>query len=345
MPGNLEPSLRSHKMGRARAGARGAGRQAECDRETLSQNAAAGNKLLYEAKARQAVPYLEEAIKACPSDYPAQRNLILAYGQAGAGDKAIALAELALGEHDSAELHSLLGELYENQGNVQAAAAQYQKSAQMDPSEENVFNFGSSLLRLEGDSALRIFRFGSGKYPDSERMRLGLASALYGQGLTDEAVEAALRSSELNTNDPKAMEVLCQMEHIPADLSAAISQRLQSLATLYPKNAPIIYCYAMVLSGRWAGAPTQNLDKVIALMQKAIEIEPALAEAHFQLGEIYQEQGRTNEALHSYEQAVRFAPQEPSYHYRLALAYKRSGRLNDSGREMKLYAQLHEKER
>src|ERR1035438_3919695 len=151
-----------------------------CSAAGFGESYRAGEEFLHREKAVAAVPYLEKAHQICPSDYAAGRDLVIAYGKAGLLEGARVLGEELLREHDVAELHSLLGELYSKKGDIRSAAKQYEAAAQLDPSEDNVFNFGSSLLKFEDDSALRIFRFGTEQYPNSEKMHLGLASALYG---------------------------------------------------------------------------------------------------------------------------------------------------------------------
>ena len=155
-----------------------------CNSESFDENYHRGEKSLREEDAAVAVPYLEKAHQICPSDYPAGRDLVIAYGKAGLPQSARTVAEEMLRQGDAAELHSLLGELDAAGGDLRSAAEQYQMAAQLDPSEDNTFAFGSSLLKFEGDSALRVFRFGVEKYPNSEKMHLGLGSALLPAGIS-----------------------------------------------------------------------------------------------------------------------------------------------------------------
>ncbi len=312
-----------------------------CNSPSFRENFQHGEELLHQQRADTAIPYLEKARQLCPSDYVAGRELVIAYGKTGLTQKARAVADEIFREHEVAELHSLLGELYADRGDPRSAAEQYQRAAQLNPSEDNVFDFGASLLKFEGDSALRVFRFGVQQYPNSEKIHLGLGSALYGQGLTDEAVAEAFRASDLKPDDPKPMEVLGEMAHIPAALAAPIVERFSSLHTRYPRNARLAYYYAMALSGRWSGVPAAAPARVMDLLKTATELDPSFAEAQFQLGEFYQEQDRPLDALHSYERAAKLDPEQESYHYRLALAYKKCGYAAKYREEMTIYQKLH----
>jgi tetratricopeptide (TPR) repeat protein len=319
--------------------------QNSCGSASFNENYQRGQKSLAQGKASASVSYLNRAHQLCPSDYPAGRDLIIAYGKAGLLEEARAVAERMLLDRDVAELHALLGELYAEGGDLRSAAEQYRGAAQLDPSEDNIFGFGSSLLKFEDNSALRVFRFGVEKYPDSEKMHLGLGTALYGQGLVDEGVIEAYRASQLNPKDPKAMEVLGQMAHIPAAMSSAIIERLSALRALYPRNARLTYYYAMALSGRWSGEPASDSAQVVDLLKTATNLDPSFAEAHFQLGEFYEEQGQPLDALHSYLEAAERDPTQESYHYRLALAYKKCGHADQYRREMQIYRKLHSGEK
>jgi tetratricopeptide (TPR) repeat protein len=323
------------------AGSLAAQETTACQSSSFGEDFRMGAKLLGQSQAKAAVPYLEKAHQECPSDYADGRDLVLAYAGAGFGDKARAALDQMLQQYDKAELHSISGELYAETGNQRAAAEQYQMAAKLDPSEDNIFDFGTALEKFEGDSAVRIFRFGVQKYPNSEKMHLGLGSALYGQGLVDEAASEVYRASEISPRDPNPMEVLGQMEHIPAGMSQEILGKFSQLHAMYPRNGQLAYDYAMALSGKWSDQPAQETARVVDLLKTAIELDPTLAEAQFQLAEFYEAQGKTAEALHSYEQATKTAPEQESYHYRLALAYKKCGRAEEARREMQIYRQLH----
>jgi len=248
----------------------------------------------------------------------------------------------ALLEQDRAELHSFLGELHSRARELQPAAEEYQKAARLDPSEGNIFDFGSQLLKFQGDSAVTIFRYGVVKYPNSAKLHLGLGGALYSQGFVDAAASEMLAASELNPSDPHAMETLGAMEFIPETLSQRAIGQLDHLRTLYPLNGLILYYYAMTLSGRWSSQPAANSFDPTIMLKRATVLDPRLAPAYFQLGQIYLEKNQRAEALNSFREAVRLDPKQEKYRYRSALAYKLAGHAAESAREMEIYKRLHD---
>src|SRR6185437_11024325 len=99
--------------------------------------------------------------------------------------------------------HNLLGELEEKDGNFVVAANEYEAAAHMDPSESNLFDWGSELLLHRTlEPAIKVFQQGAAAYPQSPRMAIGLGIALYSRGNYDDAVKSLLRASDLNPSDP-----------------------------------------------------------------------------------------------------------------------------------------------
>ena len=103
-------------------------------------------------------------------------------------------------------MHNLLGEIEEKDGKFVAAANEYEAAAHMDPSESNLFDWGSELLihRTLGP-AIDVFQHATERYPNSPRLLIGLGMALYSRGNYDEAVKSLLRAADLNPSDPGAI--------------------------------------------------------------------------------------------------------------------------------------------
>ena len=59
---------------------------------------------------------------------------------------------------------------------------------------------------------------------------------------------------------------------------------------------------------------------------RAIQLDPALLEAHLALGEVYEEKGLYEEAIARYGKVLEMEPKHPTAHYGLALAYEKVDR-------------------
>src|SRR5271165_1813920 len=67
---------------------------------------------------------------------------------------------------------------------------QYQQAAELDPSEPNLFNWGTELLtHRAADQAVEVFSNGRRLFSRSTRISLGLAVALYSRGSYDQAAQ------------------------------------------------------------------------------------------------------------------------------------------------------------
>jgi len=72
----------------------------------------------------------------------------------------------------------------------------------------------------------------------------------------------------------------------------------------------------------------------------AVQADPRYALAHFDLGNVLDETGRLPEAIAAYRTAIQLAPTYADAHYNLALAYERNLQPRLALRHWKIYAQL-----
>ena len=61
------------------------------------------------------------------------------------------------------------------------------------------------------------------------------------------------------------------------------------------------------------------------LIQKALRIDPSVPRAHLDLGILYAEMGRRQEAIREFKTAARLSPEDPGPHWRLARLYQAMG--------------------
>jgi len=278
----------------------------------------------------EAIRYLEAAYKLKPADTNNAFDLAQAELQAGDAGRARALLQNLLSSQDPPELHNLLGDCEEALGNFREAANQYQIAARADPSESNLFSFGSELLKHGAyPEALQIISFAANRYPQSARLRVALGVAQYSLRQYQEAVATLCAAVDMNPADTRPFEFLGKMVGVAPELSGEVSARLKQFAAAYPKNPTANYFYAMSLLGE----PNAQLDLPRSLLERSVADAPSYAEAHFQLGNIYDEQGDTNRAITEFETAIRLKPDWKSAHYHLAQLYRKAGKPQLAARE------------
>jgi tetratricopeptide (TPR) repeat protein len=293
-------------------------------------------------KIAEAIPFLERAERINPSAYDNGYDLALAYLLAGRLSDARQLIQDLLKRRDTAELHNLLGRVEEKDGNFVAAANEFQVAGHMEPSENNIFDWGSELLLHRTlEPAIEVFRQGADRYPDSPRMAIGLGMALYSLGKYDEAVKSLLRAADLNPSDPRGYPFLSGAFDSSPSQAEEVIERFRRFAELQPENGRALYYYAMSLwKGKRSQDPSLDLQQIEALLKKSLALEPGLAEAHFQLANLYSDQKKYAEALPEYSRARELNPELADAHYRLAQAYVRLGRKELAEEEFKIYRQL-----
>jgi Tfp pilus assembly protein PilF len=237
-------------------------------------------------------------------------------------------------DRPAASQHHRLAEQKEAAGDYKAAAAEYEIAARLDPSEENLFDLGSHLLKYHGYlQSLQVFTYAVSKFPRSARLQVGLGIAQYSLGQYRDAVETLCRAVDLDPKDTRALSFLGAMIDVAPELSSEVTKRLAHFAALYPGNPAANYYYAISLWHR--GIEGKAKHDARELLKKAVTEDPAFAAAHYQLGLIYQDDGLNYKAAQEFEIAIRLRPNLKSAHYHLAQIYAKEGKTKLAEREFK----------
>jgi len=327
--------------------------RATADREpgNFDANHRLGKSLVASGKAPQALTYLERASQLKPGNYENAYLLALAYADSGQYQRARANAQALLtarekpGQKNEAELHHLLGDIEEKSGNPLEAVRQYQKAAELDPSEPYFFDWGSELLLHRAvEPAIEVFNKGNRLFPHSARMLVALGVAWYSNGSYDQAAQRLCEASDMNPNDPKAYLFLGKIQSVETTQSECSTERLARFAKLQPENALASYYYAVNLWKRRKGPDdAESMAQVESLLKKAVALDSGLGIGYLQLGVLYSERGDFARAVLSYQEAIKVNPELEEAHYRLAQAYKRTGDKVRAEQELQLYNQISKK--
>ncbi len=315
---------------------------AEIDPQNFDTNHNLGEFYIRAGQIAKAAPFLERAQKIDPSSYDNGYDLSLAYLLTEKTTEARQLVQDLLGKKNTAELHNLLGEIQEKRGEFIAAANEYETAAHMEPSEDNLFDWASELLLHETlDPAIEVFQQASSRYPHSSRLLIGLGMALYARGNYDEAVKSLVQAADLDPSDPRCYLFLSKAyDRSPGQVNDVI-QRFRKFAELEPRNAQASYYYAMSLwKGKRAQDPSLDLGQIESLLKKSVSLNPALAEAHLQLGNVYSDQNKHARAIPEYLQALKLNPDLADGYYRLGQAYVRTGEKDHAQGQFQVYQKV-----
>jgi predicted Zn-dependent protease len=282
---------------------------------------------------------LKQAQQINPAAYDNGYDLALAYLLTNQPEPAGQVVRILLKQQDAAELHNLLGQIEEKQGNFVGAANEFEAAAHKDPSESNLFDWASELLLHRTlEPAIEVFRNASERYPNSARLAIGLGIAYYSRGIYDEAVKSLVRAADLTPSDPRCYSFLSRAYDSSPSHADEVIQRFRRFSELQPSNARAQYYYAISLwKGKRAQDSTLDLTQIEALLRKAIALDPKLAEARFQLGNLLSDQTHYAEAIPEYVAALDSNASIPDAHYRLGQAYVHTGQKDKAQAQLALY--------
>jgi tetratricopeptide (TPR) repeat protein len=323
---------------------------AEHEPESFDTNYRFGKLLVDEGKAREALPYLDHASQLRPGDYEAAYALARAHADAGNPQdartrlRALQTVQDKAGQ-EKAELHHLLGDVEEKLGNPLKAVQEYERAAEMSPSEPNLFDWGAELLMHRAmEPAIEVFIKGNRLFPHSVRMLVGLGVSWYARGSYELAVQRLCEASDLNPDDPSPYLFLGKIQSVEKTQPDALVERLRRFVTLRPENAMSNYYYAVSLwKGRKGPEDDEILAQVQSLLEKAVHLDPRLGPGHLQLGILYAERKDFSGAISAYQQTIEVSPSLEEAHYRLAQAYRQTGQKLKAQEEFEVYDQISKK--
>ncbi len=321
-------------------------------REAVSQqpsdfesNAQLGKFLIDDARPKEGLPYVEQASKLKPSDFSNAYELALAYASTGDYIRARKTAQSLLVDHsdsDKAELDHLLAEVEEKSGDSLSAVRDYQRAAELNPSEPYLFDWGVELLRHHAaEPAIQVFTKGSRLFPGSSRMLTGLGASFYSLGSYDLAVKRVCDASDLDPNNPTPYLFLGKMQAAENASNPVVTERLARFAALQPENPLANYYYAVSLwQSRKSPDDVANVNQRKSLLEKSVRLDPKLGVAYLQLGIIYSEQKDFFKAISAYNEAIQATPDLEQAHYRLSQAYRQAGDADKARAELEKYQKI-----
>jgi tetratricopeptide (TPR) repeat protein len=325
-------------------------KEAEREPGSFDLNHQLGKVLIDAGKTQEALPYLERASHLNPGDYENSYELSLAYSNVGQYERAqTGVRTLLAGQDNSgkeqAELHHLLADVEEKLNNPLEAVREYQRAAELDPSESNFFDWGADLLVHRAYApAIEVFTTGNRRFPRSARMLAGLGVARYARGSYSQAEQCLCDASELNPDDPNPYLFLGKMQSAETTQPECLRESLARFSELQPTNALANYYYALSLWNRRQGSGSaEDLVQVQSLLEKSIHLDPKFGTGYLQLGILFGDRRDSAQAIASYQKAIEVSPELTEAHYRLAQAYSRTGEKSKAQAELKLYDQLSKK--
>jgi tetratricopeptide (TPR) repeat protein len=313
----------------------------ELEPRNFDANHNLGEYYIQSGKIGDAIPLLEKAQEIQPT-YDNGYDLAMAEFLIGRLNEARKQVQTLVSIKDNGELHDLLGQIEEKDGRYINAANEFQTAAHMDPSEGNLFDWGSELLLHRAyEPAIEVFTEATRRYPDSPRLLIGLGMALDWRSRFDDAVKALLAAANLDPKDARCYLYLFKAyDNSPTQTQEAI-QSFRRYAELEPGSALAQYYYAMSL---WKGKRTDDssldLKAVETLLKRSIALNGKLPETHLQLGNLFSDQHEYDKAIPEYLRALELDSSLSDAHYRLGTDYVHLGQKDKAQEEFAVYQKL-----
>jgi len=246
-----------------------------------------------------------------------------------------------LAKEETADLHFELAEMEESRGRPLEAVKDYQRAAEMGPTEAHLFGWAAELLLHRAlEPASEVFTKGRRLYPQSVRMTLGLGAAQYAQGLKEEARRAFVEASDLDPADATPYLFLGKLQALETHVPSGLADRMERFVSLHPESAMAHYLYAVALAKQ--GRAQEGGNEVESQLKTAIQLDAHLGDAYLQLGILRSQRKDFPGAIAAFQKAIETTRLPDEAHYRLADVYRRTGDTEKAGREAELFKQISE---
>jgi len=272
-----------------------------------------GSALILQGRFDEAAAALERAVSLRPDDAMAHANLAAARKAQGELDQAAECYRRAVElKPDHAAAHNGLGTVLTAQGDLEAAEASYRRAIEIAPEMADAHNnLGHALdARDAEDEAEAAFRKALDLNPNFAQAHNNLGGLLQGYDKLEEAEACYRRALEIAPDFTEALANLVDvLVHQDRNQEAIeIGQRALGLD-------PGMACLHMSLGN--AHNNLEDFEEAEACYGRSLKAQPDHAESLRNLGHVLERQGRIEEAVASFRQAVELGGEQPLWELRL----------------------------
>lgn len=211
---------------------------------------------------------------------------------------------------------TMAGQIYQQQGKIDAALAAYSKALDLGPTDQNIYMMVGRLYwnKNDLDNAERVFRKMSLNVPDSYAAHYFYGKVLSAQGKSDAAEEALLKSLVL---EPSIEEPLVELLAIyqRRNQTEKITSTYQAIIRLNSQNHQAVLGLAQHY--HQLGEEARALELLRGLAEN-IDGDERIIPTLF---ELYLEKKRFPDAIWALEGILTAAPRNSDLHYMAGMAY------------------------
>ena len=328
----VRAELELGQVAAARAEARDSAKQFGIDSQWCT---AIGQLFLERDHPKDAVPYLQRALRSRPDDAELRHQLAVAYLQSGQPDEVL----LTIGEPSTSDDHFLRASAYYLSHRFSEADRESGEALDLSPDNPQILVLRTRLLQRAGDQdkALQMARKAIRVAPNWDQPYYLAGVSSYFIRLYEEAAKNLTRAVELNPKSARALFVLYIAFANLGKLDDAETS-LRRAIVLQPRNARL-YCHLGILLGRkYRNAEAEQSYK------KAIQIKPEYALSHYELGKLLASSSHLRLATQQLEAAIKYDPGLTSAYYQLGRIYAKVGEPEKSQHMLAEFNRLHKQD-
>ena len=247
--------------------------------------------------------------------------------KAGRDDQALALSRQLADQTPSRALLSLVADLSERAGELDAAVIALRRAIQVEPkAEDGYIELSEFCVKYRNpELALEILDLGLTRMPSSYRLLVQKGITL-GQGQRyEQAREALSEAIAVTAEHSVALTALAVNLFLSGDIPGSLGV-LRSGVDRFSDDFYMHYIYGFVLERSRGDGSGEGEPKLAEThMRRALELDESFAPAYFRLGKLLAEKD-PDEAIRNLEMAVHLDPALVSAKYQLGQLYIDNGR-------------------
>ena len=276
------------------------------------------------------------------SRYATANDLALAdaavlWFKAGKPKAAIEYAKRAVAREDRGDMHALLAESYEADGQFENGVVEYQRAIELSPYEETYyFELSQSYLRQQQfTAAVELLERGVKIFDKSAQLELALGVGYYGERRFADATNAFLRTIQIDPKVEQPYIFLGKMLDQTGDQIPDVVKGIEGWAAANPANARAQFTYAkaLIVSGG-------DQDQAEKRLRYSIAVKSDQWESHYELGVLLEKQRKFPEAAAELERSIAIDAKQADAHYHLARVYDRLGAADKAAEQRTIHQHL-----
>ncbi len=293
---------------------------------------------------KQAVPLYRRALTANPSMPGLRLNLGLALFKSGELKEAIQtflpiLKTQPPSSPEAQRVTALLGIAQYGVGNYPAAIPYLKTAAANDPQnlQFRLLLAHSCLSTRQFQCVLDVYReilALNAESAESDMLAGEAEDEMQNHGAAIEQFRAAVKADPREPNVHFGLGYLLWTQNQFEEAAREFQAELDNV----PDNAQALAFLAD------SDMQLNRSGQAMPLIQKALKIDPSVPRAHLDLGILYADAGRQEDAIREFKTASRLNPEDPNPHWRLARLYQAMGNKTEAAVEFQKTSSLHKQE-